>query len=109
MEINRENIEALLGTIVKRLLPLNPSKIILFGSYAYGVPSPDSDLDICVIKKQIVSKTEERREIREQLKDIEVAKDILIPTEEEYEFYRKQYGSVFMDIDLKGRVLWQNS
>lgn len=109
MEINRENIEALLGTIVKRLLPLNPSKIILFGSYAYGVPSPDSDLDICVIKKQIVSKTKERREIREQLKDIEVAKDILIPTEEEYEFYRKQYGSVFMDIDLKGRVLWQNS
>ncbi|WP_243347753.1 nucleotidyltransferase domain-containing protein [Parabacteroides sp. FAFU027] len=109
MEINRENIEALLGTIVKRLLPLNPSKIILFGSYAYGTPTSDSDLDICVVKKQILSKTKEKREIREKLKDIEVAKDILIPSEEEYEFYRKQYGSVFMDIDMKGRVLWQNS
>ena len=27
----------------------NPQKIILFGSYAYGQPRPDSDVDILVI------------------------------------------------------------
>ncbi len=27
----------------------HPDKIILFGSYAYGVPTPDSDVDILVI------------------------------------------------------------
>ncbi len=108
MEINRNNIEALLLTIVDRLKPLNPTRIILFGSYAYGEPSPDSDLDICVVKKQVLSKIKEKKEIRERLKDIRIAKDILIPTEEEYEFYRKQFGSVFMDIDLKGRILWQS-
>jgi len=36
----------------------NPQKIILFGSYAYGKPSLDSDLDLFIIKKT----TKERRE-----------------------------------------------
>ncbi len=35
--------------IVKRLKPLNPEKIILFGSYAYGTPNKDSDLDLYVV------------------------------------------------------------
>jgi predicted nucleotidyltransferase len=32
--------------IVDALVSLNPEKIILFGSYAYGTPTEDSDLDI---------------------------------------------------------------
>src|ERR1041384_7672202 len=27
----------------------NPDKIILFGSYAYGTPTPDSDVDLLVV------------------------------------------------------------
>jgi predicted nucleotidyltransferase len=29
-----------------------PERIILFGSYAYGAPTPDSDVDILVIPKK---------------------------------------------------------
>jgi uncharacterized protein len=28
-----------------------PEKVILFGSYAYGVPGPDSDIDLLIIKE----------------------------------------------------------
>ncbi len=28
-----------------------PQKIILFGSYAYGTPQPDSDIDLLIIKE----------------------------------------------------------
>ena len=28
---------------------LNPERIILFGSYGYGAPTPDSDVDLLVI------------------------------------------------------------
>jgi predicted nucleotidyltransferase len=35
--------------IVEKLMPLNPEKIILFGSYAYGEPNSDSDLDLYVV------------------------------------------------------------
>ncbi len=35
--------------IPERLKPLNPEKIILFGSYAYGTPNKDSDLSHVVV------------------------------------------------------------
>ena len=31
------------------LKPLHPEKVILFGSYAWGRPSPDSDIDLVVV------------------------------------------------------------
>lgn len=37
--------------ILKCLLPLNPEKIILFGSYAWGEPSADSDIDLYVVTR----------------------------------------------------------
>jgi len=40
------NIEELKPLILERLVPLNPDKIILFGSYAYGTPNEDSDIDL---------------------------------------------------------------
>jgi len=38
------DIEALKHEIVECLKPLDPDKIILFGSYAYGTPTEDSDI-----------------------------------------------------------------
>ncbi len=43
------DIEELKSLIVERLQPLNPDKIILFGSYAYGTPNDDSDIDLYVV------------------------------------------------------------
>jgi len=42
------DIEELKPLIVERLKPLNPDKIILFGSYAYGTPTKDSDIDLFI-------------------------------------------------------------
>jgi predicted nucleotidyltransferase len=36
-------------SIIEKLLVTNPEKIILFGSYAYGEPTDESDLDILVV------------------------------------------------------------
>lgn len=44
------DIEVLKHEIVERLKPLNPDKIILFGSYAYGTPNDESDIDLFLIK-----------------------------------------------------------
>jgi predicted nucleotidyltransferase len=43
--------ENLKNQIIERLKPLNPERIILFGSYAYGQPHMDSDIDLIVILK----------------------------------------------------------
>ena len=39
-------------TIVRQVVDAyRPEKIILFGSYAYGQPNADSDLDLLIIKE----------------------------------------------------------
>ena len=101
-----ENIEYIGKKIVTLLKPINPDKIILFGSYVYGKPTENSDLDICIIKEKVESKISEKRKVRKLLKDIAIAKDILIPSKSEFEFYKNEHGSVYMDIDKKGKVLW---
>lgn len=103
------NIESLKKDIVSRLSALKPKKIILFGSYVYGNPDWNSDIDICVIGFEGLQKLERKRKIRRLLSDLIVAKDILTPSEEEFDFYKKEFGSVYMDIDKKGQVLWTNS
>ena len=47
------NIEELKPLIVERLKPLNPDKIILFGSYTYGTPNEDSDIDLFLLKDNL--------------------------------------------------------
>jgi len=47
------NIEKIKSEIIERLKPLNPDKIILFGSHAYGVPNKDSDIDLFIIKNDL--------------------------------------------------------
>lgn len=41
--------EHLRQEIIQRLAPLSPEKVILFGSYASGVPTEDSDIDLYVV------------------------------------------------------------
>jgi len=102
------DISELSKQIVERLKFMDFEKIILFGSYAYGKPSVYSDIDICIVRNINSSKLKLKREIRKQLKDIIIAKDILVPTKEEYEFYKTQSGSVFKDIETRGKVLWSS-
>ena len=45
------DIENLKSDIVKRLKPLDLDQIVLFGSYAYGTPNEDSDIDLYVVTK----------------------------------------------------------
>lgn len=55
----------LLTEIATILRPYGIEKIILFGSYAYGVPKEDSDIDLLIIKD---IPSEEIRDFRIKLK-----------------------------------------
>jgi len=45
------DIEELKREILERLRPLDPERVILFGSYAHGNPTEDSDIDLYVVTK----------------------------------------------------------
>jgi len=60
-----KGIENLKKEILERLKPLDPEKVILFGSYANGNPKKDSDIDLYVVTKDefIPQSYSERREL----------------------------------------------
>ena len=47
------DIQILKTEIVELLKPLDPDKVILFGSYAYGNPTEESDIDLFLIKDDL--------------------------------------------------------
>jgi len=103
------DITEIKNTIVKNLKPLNPHKVILFGSYAYGNPNIDSDLDLCILDKEIKSKKQRKQKIREALKDIKIAKDILV---ERYDYFLEHsteqwINTALYDAKHYGEVLYE--
>ena len=95
----------LVGKIIK---VIKPQKIILFGSYAKGTATENSDIDLLIIENNVSSKIEEKRKIREALKFIQLPKDILVISEKEYDFYKDDFGSVVYEACRQGEFLWNS-
>ena len=49
--VSSQQARDVIQQIVEKLVSgYAPQKVILFGSYAYGDPTPDSDIDLLIIK-----------------------------------------------------------
>ena len=73
------NIEELKPQIIKELMPLQLDKIILFGSYAYGQPNKDSDIDLFITKDKNIEQIDAKAMIRLRglMKKYKIGFDIL--------------------------------
>jgi len=50
--IKDKKIQKIIAEVVEKIKrEYQPEKIILFGSYAYGTPTEDSDIDLFVVKE----------------------------------------------------------
>ena len=96
---------------IKRIASeLKPEKIILFGSYAYGNPTPDSDVDLFIIIKG--DKRQNLLSASLLLYPREFPVDIIVKTPEEVEMDLKggKDNSFFTrELIKKGIVLYDGS
>ena len=94
--------------IIDRLVgALQREKIILFGSYAYGTPTPDSDSDLSVIMETDRRPVERSRVVSELLIPRPFPVDILVKTPREVE-HALESGDFFLrEIVEQGRVLYE--
>jgi predicted nucleotidyltransferase len=103
--------------IVARLLTLDPYRIVLFGSHAWGTAKSGSDVDLLVIlDSENISQTYEERmqkrlTVRERLQAINryLPIDLIIYTKGEYEFLRRHGSSFLNDIESSGRTLYEKA
>lgn len=102
--VSREEILAACDDIVREFEPL---QIILYGSYAYGTPSKNSDVDLLVVMPVDKSEVRDREvEIKEQIPS-RFNIDLLVRSPE-YIAYRLSYNDwFFREVTEKGQVLYE--
>lgn len=84
----------------------HPQKVILFGSYAYGSPTRDSDVDLLVVMETPLRNVEQAVEIR-RVVDFEFPVDLLVRTPADMT-KRTAMGDVFLrDVLTKGMLLYE--
>ena len=82
-------------------------EIILFGSYAYGNPDKNSDIDLCIITEEKKRKIELVDEIRQLLlRKVHLPLDILVYSPEEFKERANWLNSMEKTIAQKGVVLY---
>ncbi|MFA6263735.1 MAG: nucleotidyltransferase domain-containing protein [Candidatus Babeliales bacterium] len=102
--IKQHVIEEIKNRLVKAYDPL---EIYLFGSYAWGTPNEESDLDLLIV----IEKSDERRYKRQHLGfdalwGVGVPKDLFVYTKEEFEQRLKDNMSLCSKIKNEGKVLY---
>lgn len=102
--ITKETIEEAKNRLVKTY---NPVAIYLFGSYAWGTPTDDSDLDLLVV----VDQSDERPIKRsfngyKALWGLMISKDILVYTKTEFDTAVRNESSVSFKAMHYGKVLY---
>lgn len=91
-------------SIVKSLMSVNPMKVILFGSHAYGVPHKDSDIDLLVILDTDKGFHQRVQSIRPLL-PAGKAIDLIVLTPKEYQ-KAKLTNPLVQEIESRGKVIY---
>jgi predicted nucleotidyltransferase len=84
-----------------------PDKIILFGSYAYGTPQADSDVDILVV---MPARNQIDKSVQIELAcDPPFPLDIIVRTPKNMKWRLEEGDSFLTEIVSKGKVLYEKN
>ena len=109
----KENITKVLNQIVERLNGnLDISEVILFGSYAWGTPEGDSDIDLLVVSNKrgfcrtYKERIKQRLQVKGFLRDLNVPVDLFVYTIDEWNKLLESKAFFFKQIDEQGIRLY---
>jgi predicted nucleotidyltransferase len=83
-----------------------PEKIILFGSHAYGRPTPESDLDVMVVMQFEGDPLEQAVTMLNRLNML-IPIDLLVRTPEQIQQRLERGDSFIRDIMERGKVMYE--
>ena len=97
-----------LPRVVERIVArLDPEMIVLFGSYAYGAPTVDSDVDLLVILDTDAPRKERSWLVSRLLIPRPFPVDILVKTPDEVELALTGRDFFLQEIMARGKVLYE--
>lgn len=103
--IDQNKIKEAIDRLVKTY---NPIKIYLFGSYAWGKPNKDSDLDFFIVIKKS-NENFPARAVKGYLSliGLEIPKDIIVYTLNEFEENKEDSLTLCHKIYKEGKVVYE--
>jgi predicted nucleotidyltransferase len=102
---SREDIERVAREIAAKF---DPERIILFGSYAYGNPTDDSDVDMLVVMETEERPTDAAVQIRLAVRPL-FAWDVIVRTPQELARRIPLNDWFLKEITEKGEVLYERT
>ena len=99
-----EQIQQFCDQVVREF---KPDKIILFGSYAYGTPTEDSDVDLMVVMPHEGHPVYKALEIDKAV-ERHFPLDLLVRSPQEIKKRLEWHDFFIMDVMEKGRVLYDS-
>ena len=82
-------------------------RVILFGSYARGMVTKDSDVDLLVVADTNLPPRERYTAVRRLVSTIPASFDIIVKTPEEYARWRSVVNHIVYFADKYGRILYE--
>ena len=110
-----QNENIYIDQLKARLSELDPYLVILFGSYAYGTPDKDSDIDLLVVTNDEFTPKDYNERIEIQLpvsnQIFEIAKqvpvDLIVYTIPMYKRFIEQNSNFAKELLSKGKILYE--
>jgi len=109
MNDKRQTRELIQEIVQKIVAGYAPQKIILFGSYAYGEPREDSDLDFLVIMDTTLPPMERYVRVRQTIGPLDIPVDVFVLTPGEYEESKDVIGGIAYAPAKYGRIIYEKS
>lgn len=93
--------------VKKRLIDtFNPVEIYIFGSYAWGSPDEESDLDLLIVVDHYEDKYKALVEGYKALESMPIPKDILIFNKAEFEQCAENKTKICYVVRKKGKLIY---
>jgi predicted nucleotidyltransferase len=103
--VTQEQLDEIKRRIVENF---KPQKIILFGSYANGTPTEDSDVDLLIIKDSELPARIQNRKVRKILTGLKIPVDVIVKTTKEFETYKDIIGTIVYPANKFGKVIYES-
>lgn len=105
-EVTPQKVQAVISRIIETA---KPRKIIIFGSYARGDMSRNSDLDVMVVSRFVENPRREGVRIRRALKGIMMPMDILVVQENDLAEAANAPGLIYREAIRNGKVVYESA
>lgn len=97
-----------LADVVDRIArKFDPIRIILFGSWARGDATKDSDLDLLVVLPKVQHRRKVAVEVLRALNGLPISKDVIVATPEEIKARGQIVGNILRPALREGRVIYE--